>query len=587
MVADFTLGKYRILEPIGQGGFATVYRAEDLSLERTVALKVLDPMWTRDPSLISRFQQEAKVTAKLFHPNIAALFEVGAVDGRYFLAMQYITGQNLRDLLQPQSLLPLDQIATIIQQVGAALDYAHAQGIVHRDVKPSNIIVDDAGHATLTDFGIVKVFESTTLQTTSGAIFGTPAYSSPEQVESKPLDGRSDLYSLGIVAYELCTGKVPFAADTIPSLYYKIVHEAPLPPSQANARVVGPIEQVLLKAIAKQVDQRYPNGQAFAADLNAAVEKVNSEELDALYQQATTLSNQKDFDTAEMVVRQVLAIKPTRQDAATLLEQIRKRREAAKRYQELTEAADKLRAQADEFKQANPDMDDPVDVLNTVHRAEMVVPSSERVVAPIISLSPAAAKSTMPDTTTTSARAGWILLSLGLFTLYMGIWPVSIYIWGSNEFTWQVLSWGGMGSTLCGLVLLAKFIRPSVSNTSMKGVRAGWTLLGLGLVFIYVGVWSVNLHVWSISGWGWPVFTWGGIGSTLFGLALLVRIMRLSLSTRLIAVTMIIYGILLAGFFIWGTGALFHGLYPWLVAGLVIPGSLLLGWSHWRKKGAG
>jgi serine/threonine protein kinase len=358
-----TLGKYRILEEIGHGGFATVYQAEDISLERTVALKVLDPLLTRDPGLISRFQQEAKVTAKLFHPNIAALFEVGAVDGRYFLAMQYIAGKNLRDLMQTQSLLPLDQMAAIIQQIGAALDYAHAQGIVHRDVKPSNIIVDEAGHATLTDFGIVKVFESTTLQTTSGAIFGTPAYSSPEQVESRPLDGRSDLYSLGVVAYELCTGKVPFAADTIPSLYYKIVHETPLIPSQVNARAANPIEAVLLKAIAKQPDQRYQSGQVFAAELNAAVEKVKGEQLDALYQQAVTLSNQKDFDSAETILQQVLAIKPEHQDAATLLERIRKRREAAKRYQDLAEAADKLRAQAAEFKQANPDVDDPAGIL--------------------------------------------------------------------------------------------------------------------------------------------------------------------------------------------------------------------------------
>ena len=143
-----TLGKYHILEEIGRGGFATVYQAEDISLERTVALKVLDPLLTRDPGLIGRFQQEAKVTAKLFHPNIAALFEVGAADGRYFLAM-----------------------------------WSHS------------------------------------------------------------FHGRSDLYSLGVVAYELCTGKAPFAADTVPSLYYKIVHEAPLLPSQVNARAVNPITQ--------------------------------------------------------------------------------------------------------------------------------------------------------------------------------------------------------------------------------------------------------------------------------------------------------------------------------------------------------
>jgi predicted Ser/Thr protein kinase len=354
-----TIGKYKIVEEIGHGGFATVYKAVDTTLDREVALKVLDPLLTRDPAFTARFQQEAKVTAKLFHPNIAALVEVNRSEGRFFIAMQYIPGRNLRDLAQEKTLLSLDQIASIVQQIGAALDYAHAHDAIHRDVKPSNIIVDPSGHATLTDFGIVKALEATTIQTASGAILGTPSYSSPEQAESRPLDGRSDLYSLGIVAYELCTGKVPFVADTTPSLYYKIVHQEPPSPSQVHARVAGPIEPVLLKAIAKQPDQRYQTGQEFGAALAAAVEQVKGELTQSLYEQARALFAQEKLDEAEANLSQVLAIQPSHKGAQALLEQIGQRRESQQRYQELAGVVKQARAQAADLKQAYPDMADP------------------------------------------------------------------------------------------------------------------------------------------------------------------------------------------------------------------------------------
>jgi serine/threonine protein kinase len=358
-----SIGKYKIFEELAHGGFATVYKAVDTTLDREVALKVLDPLLTRDPAFIGRFQQEARMTAKLFHPNIAALFEVGQAEGRYFLAMQYILGHDLRDLVQETGPLPFDQITAIIQQIGAALDYAHMRGAIHRDVKPSNIIFDDSGHATLTDFGIVKALEATTIQTTNGAILGTPSYSSPEQVESKPLDGRSDLYSLGVVAYELFTGKVPFMADTTPSLYYKIVHEEPPSPSQVNARVADPIEQALLKAIAKQPDQRYQSGQEFAVALSAAVEHVKGQLIQSLYTQALTLSKEDDWDAAEADLRQVLAMQPGRQDAESLLDKISRRRESVRRYKELVDAVEKARVQVAELKQADPDLADPDGVL--------------------------------------------------------------------------------------------------------------------------------------------------------------------------------------------------------------------------------
>jgi hypothetical protein len=278
--------------------------------------------------------------------------------------MQYIPGHNLRDLARENVLLSFDQIVSVVQQVGSALDYAHARGAIHRDVKPSNIILDESGHATLTDFGVVKALEVTTVQTTSGAILGTPSYSSPEQAESKPLNGRSDLYALGTVAYELCAGKVPFVADTTPSLYYKIVHEEPLPPSQINLRVAGPIEQVLLKAIAKQPDQRYQSGREFGVALAAAVERVKGELVQSLCLQARNLFTHDNLDYAEAKLRQAIAINPGDQDMQSLLEQVCKRREALQRYKELVDAVEKARAQAAELKRADPNLADPEGVLS-------------------------------------------------------------------------------------------------------------------------------------------------------------------------------------------------------------------------------
>jgi len=355
-------GKYRILEELGRGGFATVYKAIDTSLDREVALKVLDPLLTREPAFISRFKQEAKVTARLVHPNIATVFEIGEADGRYFIAMQYIQGGNLRDLIREKGPLPFDQVVAIIDQIGAALDYAHARRMIHRDVKPSNILVDTDGHATLTDFGIVKALEETNFQTTSGAVMGTPYYASPEQAESRPLDGRSDLYSLGIVAYELCTGKVPFIADSTPSLYYKIVHEPPHLPSDTNPRTAGPIEQVLLKAIAKQADQRYQNGQELAGALRTAV-RPQHERIESLYERAAASLAQHDLDAAEDRLRQILAIDPEHKDAQALLHSVGKRRTSSQRYQELVALVAQARARAAELSRDDPSMPDPDGVL--------------------------------------------------------------------------------------------------------------------------------------------------------------------------------------------------------------------------------
>lgn len=459
------IGKYEILEELGRGGFATVYKAVDTTLDREIALKVLNPLILRDQAFINRFRQEARVMARLLHANIATVFEIGEVDGRHFIAMQYIQGRNLRDLMQERRLLPFDVVVSILEQIGLALDYAHAHGVIHRDVKPSNILVDEHGHATLTDFGIAKALEGTSIQTTSGTVMGTPYYASPEQAESRPLDGRSDLYSLGIVAYELCTGNVPFRADSTPSLYYKIVHETPRLPSEANPRAAEPIEQVLLKAIAKQPGQRYQSGQELVVALRAALKQLD-ELTRSLYDTAVELANERDLDGAESKLKILMAIDPSRDDARALAERIGRLRSSNQRYQELVAAVEQARAQAAALRRDDPDIVDREGVLRAL---------AEQGDAPQPRPAPAGGPRSSTASSTSLRRLlrniAIPLLVAGTLTLALGAYipsrDPSIFIADSEleklyHWLYGNMAIGlGAGIALCGLALLILALRRS------------------------------------------------------------------------------------------------------------------------------
>ncbi|MEJ2746545.1 MAG: serine/threonine-protein kinase, partial [Anaerolineae bacterium] len=256
MSKERTLGKYRLLEQLGKGGFSTVYRAENMSLGNEVALKILDPVLAKDESFVRRFRREARRTALLDHPNIVRVLDLDQANGEFFIAMEYVPSKDLRDLLSTGELMPLDQVVSITRQLGAALDYAHAHGLVHRDVKPGNVLVREDGTVKLTDFGLVHASEGSRL-TQTGTTMGTPSYMSPEQTRGTEVDGRADLYALGVMVYEFITGRVPFQGDTPVSTAYMHVHEPPPLPSTINQRAGGAIEAVLLKALAKNPDDRY------------------------------------------------------------------------------------------------------------------------------------------------------------------------------------------------------------------------------------------------------------------------------------------------------------------------------------------
>jgi tRNA A-37 threonylcarbamoyl transferase component Bud32 len=265
------IGQYRVIEQIGLGGMATVYKAYQASMDRYVALKVLPHHFMHDPTFLGRFEREARTIARLEHVHILPVHDYGHHEDVPYLVMRYVEGGALSDLLRqhPQG-LPLAEVARLIGQIASALDYAHEAGVIHRDIKPSNVLLDQSGNVLLTDFGIAKIAEAT-VQLTGSGIIGTPAYMSPEQGTGRELTPATDVYSLGVVLFEMLTGRVPFQAETPMAVINAHVYD-PLPlPRSLRPDLPETVERVLLKALAKAPEYRYRTAGEMAAALSAAI----------------------------------------------------------------------------------------------------------------------------------------------------------------------------------------------------------------------------------------------------------------------------------------------------------------------------
>jgi serine/threonine-protein kinase len=261
--------RYEIQQRIGRGGMADVFLARDLLLDRLVAIKVLFPEFATDPNFVERFRREAQSAANLTHPNIVAVYDWGKYANTYFMAMEYVQGRTLADILRANGHVNSVQAAEIANEVAAALGNAHASGVVHRDIKPANILIGGNGQVKVADFGIARAMNagSDSNLTQVGSVMGTATYFSPEQAQGAQPDPRSDLYSLGIVLYEMVAGKPPFAGENPVSIAYKQVHDLPQPLNQLVADVPRPFEAIVAKLLAKDPNMRYPNAEALRDDL--------------------------------------------------------------------------------------------------------------------------------------------------------------------------------------------------------------------------------------------------------------------------------------------------------------------------------
>lgn len=270
------LGNYRILAPLGQGGMARVYTAHQENLDREVAVKVLPPWYAADRSFVERFNLEAKLVARLSHSNIVMVHDAGEQNGHIYIVMQLIDGGTLKQRLdQLQALgrtMDVVEANQIFKQLASALTYAHERGIIHRDVKPVNVLMDQSGRPILSDFGIAKVLASTQEQLTRpGAGVGTPEYMSPEQCRGEQVGACSDIYALGVMLFEALTGRTPFLGDNYPALAHSHIYEMPPRPSSINSRLNVAVDQVILTALMKKPQQRYQRANQMAEAFEQAI----------------------------------------------------------------------------------------------------------------------------------------------------------------------------------------------------------------------------------------------------------------------------------------------------------------------------
>jgi formylglycine-generating enzyme required for sulfatase activity/tetratricopeptide (TPR) repeat protein len=333
-----SLGKYDILEELGRGGFGAVYRVRNRDLEREEALKVLGQHRQWDPTFVRRFQREARTAARLRHPHIVTIFEVGETEGTHYISMEYLPGETLAQVIAREGALPPARLSRLIAQVAEALDYAHAQGLIHRDVKPNNVMVGPGDNATLMDFGLVKAADHSELSqelyssgagfTSAAAAMGTPEYMAPELAEpnAAAVDYRADIYSLGVVAYQALTGHLPFSAPTPVAVLRAQLDLAPPPLTQWVAGLPAPISAAVLRALAKNPAERYPSAGGFAAALaeaaqRADAERTRTEKVAALYTGAQDALAAKNWAAALAACGQVMALDANYRDVGALFDQ--------------------------------------------------------------------------------------------------------------------------------------------------------------------------------------------------------------------------------------------------------------------------
>src|ERR1700741_2481674 len=271
MTTQTKAGRYEFIDELGRGAMGVVYKAMDPVIGRTVAVKTIrlseQGTGLSRPELLARFQTEARAAGLLTHPNIVVVYDAGEEDGLYFITMELIEGKSLQALLDSGHSFPVPRVLRIMEQTCSALQLAHERNIIHRDIKPANLMLTADDTVKVTDFGTAKILQFGTVQQTTH-VMGTPSYMSPEQVKGRPVDGRSDIFSLGVLLYEILTGEKPFPGQSITTVIYKIVNEEPIPPRTLNPSLHPGLNEIALRALAKEPEVRYQTCREMLEDLH-------------------------------------------------------------------------------------------------------------------------------------------------------------------------------------------------------------------------------------------------------------------------------------------------------------------------------
>src|SRR5713226_9210471 len=282
--------RYQLQDPIGRGGMATIYRGRDMRMDRVVAIKVLREVYSTDPKFVTRFQREAKAASSLQHPNIVQVFDYGQTDGNYYIVMELVEGTDLRRYLRSRGMLDIDRAIIIAHDVALGLGAAHRRQIVHRDVKHQNILVGKGGSIKLTDFGIASVYKDINAErlTTTGMTLGTVQYYAPEQAQGEIVSPAADVYALGIVMYEMLTGRPPFDGETPVAVAMQHIQDQPTPPAQLNPNIPLALEEIILRCLEKVPEMRFRDGSQLARALEMLGDAKLSESVPVTAGQAPT-----------------------------------------------------------------------------------------------------------------------------------------------------------------------------------------------------------------------------------------------------------------------------------------------------------
>jgi serine/threonine protein kinase len=335
------IGRYRITGELGRGGMGVVYSGEDRLIGRRVAIKTLTEV---TPELRERFYIEAR-SGILSHPNIVTVYELGEHEGIPFIAMEFIDGDSLEKILRQRRQLPLLEALSIVEQLCAGLGYAHGHGVVHRDVKPANVLVRPDGRVTIVDFGIARLADQTRQLTKTDTLLGTFHYIAPERLKGEASDGRADIWSIGVMLYEMLTGELPFKGSDVSSLY-RVIHEPYVPLTEHVQGLPDGLSRVLDKALAKQVDARYATAEEMAFDLQMLAEGLKHDRLGALLETARRLTDESQYTSARTVLLQAQRIDPTNIDAKALLGEVQDRLSQVHRGGQLRQLIEQAQAAA-------------------------------------------------------------------------------------------------------------------------------------------------------------------------------------------------------------------------------------------------
>lgn len=391
------LGRYQIISELGQGAMGVVYKAKDPLIDREVAIKTINLSLAQEEreEYEARFYQEAKAAGRLSHPNIVTIYDVGRTDDIAYIAMEYLHGRELRDILNDNRILPIAQVIDIIAQVAMGLSYAHEHDIVHRDIKPSNVMVIRDGHVKITDFGIARM-ASAAVRTQTGMVLGSPKYMSPEQVMGKLTDQRSDIFSLGVMLYEMLTGQAPFMGENVNAIMYQTLNAVPAAPSTMNVDVPEMLNFIVAKALAKDLDSRYQNARELANDLRACRDAMPRSTSTSVIDSEPQQSKSSNFDSAGSVSGD--AGEESNQVSALGLSTSFDSMEATMRLASMTASEEDVEELSKTFRMARPSMDD-------INRAAPTVRAD-------VSLKSASASRSYNQTTPAANGGGYILLAI-------------------------------------------------------------------------------------------------------------------------------------------------------------------------------